>query len=71
MLSQLSLSICISQFNHMQCMWRHLEAKFAACVDILAVPAGLAKNGDAYFSAVSGSMKEPIAALGPHKHQEC
>ena len=37
MLSQLSLSICISQFNHMQCKWHHLEAKFAACVDILAV----------------------------------
>ena len=31
----------------------------------------LAKHSDAYFSAVSGSMKEPIAALGPHKHQEC
>ena len=29
-----------------------------------------AKHGDAYFSAVYGFMKDPIATPGPYKHQE-
>ena len=29
-----------------------------------------AKHGDAYFSAVYGFMKDPIAALGPYENQE-
>ena len=30
-----------------------------------------AKHGDAYFSAVCGFMKDPIAAPGPYENQEC
>ena len=30
-----------------------------------------AKHGDAYFSAVYGFMKDPIAAPGPYENQEC
>ena len=29
-----------------------------------------AKHGDAYFSAVYGFMKDPIAAPGPYENQE-
>ena len=29
-----------------------------------------AKHGGAYFSAVYGVMKDPIAALGPYENQE-
>ena len=29
-----------------------------------------AKHGDAYFSDVSGFMKDPIAAAGPFENQE-
>ena len=29
-----------------------------------------AKHGDAYFSAVYGSIHDPIAALGPYENQE-
>ena len=32
---------------------------------------GLAKHGGAYFSAVYGFMKDPIAAPGPYENQEC
>ena len=31
----------------------------------------LAKHGGAYFSAVNGSIKDPIAAPGPYENQEC
>ena len=31
----------------------------------------LAKHGGAYFSAVFGFMKDPIAAPGPFEIQEC
>ena len=31
----------------------------------------LAKHGGAYFSAVYGFMKDPIAAPGPYENQEC
>ena len=31
----------------------------------------LAKHGGAYFSAVYGFMKDPIAAPGPFEIQEC
>ena len=30
----------------------------------------LAKQGGAYFSAVCGSIQDPIAAPGPHETQE-
>ena len=30
----------------------------------------LAKHGGAYFSAVNGSIKDPIAAPGPYENQE-
>ena len=30
-----------------------------------------AKHGGAYFSAVYGFMKDPIAAPGPYENQEC
>ena len=29
-----------------------------------------AKHGDAYFSAVCGSIQDPIAAPGPYENQE-
>ena len=29
-----------------------------------------AKHGDAYFSAVYGSIQDPIAAPGPYENQE-
>ena len=32
---------------------------------------GLAKHGGAYFSAVYGSIKDPIAAPGQYEPQEC
>ena len=32
---------------------------------------GLAKHGGAYFSAVYGFTKDPIAAPGPYENQEC
>ena len=31
----------------------------------------LAKHGAAYFLAVYGSIKDPIAAPGPYEPQEC
>ena len=31
----------------------------------------LAKHGDAYFLAVYGLMKDPIAAPGLYENQEC
>ena len=31
----------------------------------------LAKHGGAYFSAIYGFMKDPIAAPGPYENQEC
>ena len=31
---------------------------------------GLAKHGGAYSLAVNGSIKDPIAALGPYENQE-
>ena len=31
----------------------------------------LAKNGGAYFLAVSGSIRDPMAAPGPYETQEC
>ena len=35
------------------------------------VPALLAKHGGAYFSAVYGSIEDPVAAPGPCKPQVC
>ena len=31
----------------------------------------LAKHGDAYFSAICGSIQDPIAAPGLYENQEC
>ena len=31
---------------------------------------GLAKHGGAYFSAIYGSIQDPIAAPGPYENQE-
>ena len=41
--------------------------------EILLLQSGassLAKHGGAYFSAVYGSIQDPIAAPGPHENQE-
>ena len=37
---------------------------------ILSGRCSLAKHGDAYFSAVYGFTKDPIAAPGPYENQE-
>ena len=44
------------------------------CVFLRNIQSGrssLAKHGGAYFSAVYGFMKDPIAAPGPYENQEC
>ena len=45
----------------------------AACNTAQALQSGassLAKQGGAYFSAVCGSIQDPIAAPGPYENQE-
>ena len=39
--------------------------------DIQSGRSSPAKHGDAYFSAIYGFMKDPIAALGSYENQEC
>ena len=40
------------------------------CGKIQSGASSLAKQGGAYFSAVCGSIQDPIAAPGPHETQE-
>ena len=39
--------------------------------DVQSGRSSLAKHGGAYFLAVYGFMKDPIAAPGPYENQEC
>ena len=48
------------------CLYKHIY--IAQLQSRLSSPA---KHGDAYFSAVFGFMKDPIAAPGPFEIQEC
>ena len=41
-----------------------------SCKKIQSGASSLAKQGGAYFSAVCGSIQDPIAAPGPHETQE-
>ena len=45
-----------------------LQAKYLDCIQSGA--SSLAKHGGAYFSAVYGSIQDPIAAPGPYENQE-
>ena len=40
-------------------------------MDLQSGRSSLAKHGGAYFLAVYGFMKDPIAAPGPYENQEC
>ena len=52
------------------CAKLRLKTKEYEMGEVRSGASSLAKHGGAYFSAVCGSIQDPIAAPGPYENQE-